>query len=46
MVYECGNKPGAGRYMCTSCGKVLTLDDNTDALPPCSKCSGCKFESI
>jgi len=34
MIYECRNKPGVGRYMCTSCGKVLTRDDSTDALPP------------
>lgn len=46
MVYECGNKPGAGNYECTNCGKVLTLDDDTDTLPPCSKCDGCEFEKV
>lgn len=46
LVFECGNKPGAGMYMCTSCGKTLTLDDSVDVLPPCSSCSGCKFKRI
>ena len=46
LVFECGNKPGAGRYMCTSCGKTLTLDASIDVLPPCSSCSGCKFKRI
>ena len=44
MVYECGNLPGAGDYMFTNCDKVLTLDEDSDVLPPCSICSGCEFE--
>lgn len=46
MTYECGEKPGAGRYACTNCDKELVLDDNTDTLPPCSKCDNCTFEKI
>lgn len=45
MAYKCGNKPGAGRYICQRCGEDLYLDDNTDTLPPCAKCNGCLFDS-
>ncbi len=24
--------------------KILTIDDDTDILPPCSKCNGCEFD--
>jgi DNA-directed RNA polymerase subunit RPC12/RpoP len=34
-----GEKPGKGRYVCTNCGQVVHLDDNSDSLPPCPKCS-------
>ncbi|MBE9594979.1 MAG: hypothetical protein IMF19_16040 [Proteobacteria bacterium] len=43
MEYKCGEKPGKGRYICTSCGEDLHLDDDTDALPPCRRCTGCVF---
>lgn len=43
MSYTTGEKPGTGRYVCTKCGEDLTLDDNTDTLPPCAKCHGTKF---
>lgn len=33
-----GEKPGKGSYVCTVCGQVVVLDDNTDTLPPCPKC--------
>ncbi|WP_165394863.1 hypothetical protein [Methanofollis fontis] len=42
MPYTCGDRPGAGRYTCLGCGKVLTLDDDTDTLPPWSVCKGNK----
>jgi DNA-directed RNA polymerase subunit RPC12/RpoP len=38
-----GEKPGKGTYICIKCGQVVVLDDNTDTLPPCPKCSGTKF---
>ena len=38
-----GEKPGKGTYNCTKCGKVVVLDDDTDTLPPCPKCSGTDF---
>ncbi len=43
MIYITGNKPGEGTYQCTNCGIYITLDDNTDKLPPCPKCSGTKY---
>ena len=39
-----GEKPGAGQYTCRKCGKTLTLDDETDKLPPCSDCGGTEFK--
>ena len=38
-----GEKPGKGIYNCKSCQKELTLDDDSDKLPPCSECSGTEF---
>ena len=38
-----GEKPGAGQYTCKVCGRTLTLDDETDKLPPCSDCGGTEF---
>ncbi len=38
-----GEKPGKGTYTCKRCGQQVTLDDNTDTLPPCSKCNGTEF---
>lgn len=41
-----GEKPGKGRYKCKKCGFVLTLDDNTDTLPPCPKCHYTEFTKL
>lgn len=39
MLYDIGEKPGKGTYQCTSCDSwKVTLDDDSDALPPCGKC--------
>jgi len=38
-----GEKPGRGTYVCTSCGQSVTLDDDSDTLPPCSRCNGTNF---
>jgi len=40
-----GEKPGEGTYTCTTpgYGQVVVLDDSTDTLPPCPKCSGTDY---
>ena len=38
-----GQKPGKGDYACTKCNKIVTLDDSSDTLPPCPKCSGTEY---
>lgn len=38
-----GEKPGKGEYTCDDCGQVVVLDDNSDTLPPCPKCSGTDY---
>lgn len=37
MAYDIGEKPGKGTYQDAK-GHRVTLDDNSDVLPPCSKC--------
>ncbi|MCW5872245.1 MAG: hypothetical protein KIS61_33650 [Candidatus Eremiobacteraeota bacterium] len=37
MAYNIGEKPGKGTYRCNN-GHTVTLNDDTDALPPCAKC--------
>lgn len=46
MAYTCGERPGKGQYYCgeTGCAGEVTLDDNTDKLPPCSICDACNWE--
>jgi DNA-directed RNA polymerase subunit RPC12/RpoP len=39
-----GQKPGKGTYTCTKCGNTVTLNDNSDTLPPCKKCNGTNFK--
>ena len=43
MAYKTGEKPGKGTYRCTACGQSVVLDDTTDTLPPCPRCSGTSF---
>lgn len=38
-----GEKPGKGTYICDQCGQDVTLDDHTDALPPCPKCGNTTY---
>ncbi len=40
-----GEKPGKGTYRCTKsgCGQTVTLDNNSDTLPPCPRCGGTDF---
>ncbi len=38
-----GEKPGKGEYECVNCGQRVTLDDNTDTMPPCPRCNGTEF---
>lgn len=39
-----GEKPGIGTYCCRNCGTSVTLDDSSDTLPPCPKCSKTEFD--
>jgi len=38
-----GEKPGGGTYTCTKCNVTITLDENTDTMPPCPKCNNTEF---
>ena len=37
-MYDIGEKPGRGSYCCTNCSWRVTLDDDSDRLPPCGSC--------
>jgi hypothetical protein len=37
-MYNVGETPGKGRYCCTNCDWDVTLDDDSDRLPPCGDC--------
>jgi len=41
-----GEKPGKGTYKCRNCGQLVTLDDDTDTLPPCPRCDKTEFIRI
>ena len=45
-MYKTGEKPGKGSYQCNDCNQVVVLDDSTDTLPPCPKCSGTDYNKI
>lgn len=34
-MYDIGEKPGKGTYQCIYSNDTVTLDDDTDTLPPC-----------
>jgi DNA-directed RNA polymerase subunit RPC12/RpoP len=38
-----GEKPGTGTYTCRKCGQNVVLNDSSDTLPPCPKCSNTEF---
>ena len=43
-MYRTGEKPGKGTYVCTICGKVIVLNDDSDTLPPCPQCHATSWE--
>lgn len=46
IMYTTGQKPGKGTYVCTKCGTIVVLDDDTDTLPPCPKCNNTTFRKL
>jgi DNA-directed RNA polymerase subunit RPC12/RpoP len=38
-----GEKPGKGTYSCRKCGQTVVLDQSSDSLPPCPRCSHTEF---
>ena len=42
-MYAIRSYYGKGTYTCTNCGQIVVLDDDTDTLPPCPKCSETEY---
>jgi DNA-directed RNA polymerase subunit RPC12/RpoP len=42
-MVKTGEKPGKGTYTCRNCGQLVRLDDSTDVMPPCPRCSETSF---
>lgn len=38
-MHKTGEKPGIGTYACFNCGQEVYLNDSTDRLPPCPRCT-------
>ena len=45
-MYKTGEQPGKGTYKCLNCGQFVTLDDETDTLPPCPNCNATEWEQV
>ncbi|GAH41932.1 unnamed protein product [marine sediment metagenome] len=41
-----GEKPGKGTYKCRGDGTIVTLDEDTDTLPPCPTCYKTEFDRV
>lgn len=44
-MYEAGQSPGKGRYVCKNCMKPVYIEDDDDILPPCPICDNNQFLS-
>ncbi len=45
-MVKTGETPGKGSYKCTRCGTIVTLDKDTDVMPPCPKCHNKTFTKV
>ncbi len=46
MIHSTGDTPGKGYYSCRSCGKVIHLDTDEDALPACPRCGKADWHKL
>jgi hypothetical protein len=45
-MHSAGELPGKGTYKCTNYETFVTLDSDTETLPPCPECGGIDFERV
>ncbi len=45
-MLKTGDTPGKGTYKCLKCGKIITLENDTDALPVCPRCGNKTWEKV
>lgn len=43
VIYNSGEKPGKGVYVCTKCGYKVDLKDSKGELPICPKCKATTY---
>ena len=46
MHHGIGEKPGKGTYLCLNCAQKIIINDDSEALPICPKCSYTEFEKM
>ncbi|WP_270180432.1 zinc ribbon-containing protein [Alkalihalobacillus sp. CinArs1] len=39
------DRPGEGTYKCTNCGQEMTIEKESDQLPPCPSCGNNTFNA-
>lgn len=44
VIYNAGEKPGKGVYICTVCGYKVELKDDSEELPICPKCKATTYK--
>ena len=42
-MFNTGEKPGKGVYICTNCNQIVVLNNVEDKLPPCPTCNNTTF---
>ena len=46
MIYQSGQKPGQGTYMCRVCGYLITIETEEQTLPACPICDARVYKKL
>ncbi|MFV0438215.1 MAG: DUF3039 domain-containing protein [Desulfopila sp.] len=42
-MYQTGESPGKGTYVCMACGKKVVIENDDEKLPVCPQCQGSMY---